>query len=304
MIRWLKGPAKKNVRPSTYARYEQCARLHLIPMLGRIKLKKLSAVHLEALYDRKTEEGLSAHTVNYVHTIASKALGYAVAKGLLRQNVASLAEAPRPKSPEMRYLTKEQAGAFLKAATGDRLEALYVLALATGLRRSEILGLKWEDVDLDAGVLEVRRGLTVSPSGGVQIDDPKRFASRRSIDLGDRTIATLKAHRKRQKEEKLAALTWQDDGFVFTTHAGGYLHPQTLYTAYFKPLRDREGLPPINFHELRHTYATLALRNGVPVDVVSKTLGHKDIATTLRTYAHVLPGMGKEAARTMDSVLF
>jgi integrase len=139
MIRWLKGPAKKNVRPSTYARYEQCARLHLIPMLGRIKLKKLSAVHLEALYDRKTEEGLSAHTVNYVHTTASKALGYAVAKGLLRQNVASLAEAPRPKSPEMRYLTKEQAGAFLKAATGDRLEALYVLALATGLRRSEIL---------------------------------------------------------------------------------------------------------------------------------------------------------------------
>ena len=117
-------------------------------------------------------------------------------------------------------------------------------------------------------------------------------------------MAALKAHRKRQAEEKLKSPSWEERGFVFTTYQGGYLHPQTLYTAYFKPLRDRAGLPPIHFHDLRHTYATLALLNGVPVKVVSEVLGHKDVSTTLRTYAHVLPGMGKEAAKTMDAVLF
>lgn len=305
LIRWLRGPAKKNVRESTYVRYEQCSRLHLIPALGRMKLKKLTAIHLEELYDRKLEEHLAPRTVNYIHTTASKALSYAVSRGLLRHNAAALAVSPRPKSPEMRYLSREQVRTFLAACTEERLYALYVLALSTGMRRSEILGLTWEDVDLEAGLLEIRRGLTVSPAGGVVLDDPKRFSSRRQIDLGEETVAVLRAHRKHQAEERLAAPEWREDGFVFTTHMGGYLHPQTLYTAYFKPLVKRtEGVPDITFHELRHTYATLALRNGVPVDVVSKTLGHKDIATTLRCYAHVLPGMGAAAARAMNQLLF
>jgi len=306
LVRWLNGPARKNVRSSTYARYEQLSRKHLVPALGRMKLKKLSAIHLEGLYEAKLEEGLAPRTVNYIHVTISKALRYAVGKGLIRQNVASLAEAPQPKSPEMRTLNQKQVGDFLEAARGDRLEALYVLALATGMRRSELLGLKWEDVDLQARIVLVRRGLIISPNGGIEIDDPKRFDSKRRLEISSEVAATLKEHRKRQAEERMAAASgaWRDEGFVFTTHSGGYLHPNTLYTAYFKPLRERAGVPPIHFHDLRHTYATLALLNGIPVKVVSEVLGHKDIATTLRTYAHVLPGMQAEAARTMDAVLF
>jgi integrase len=306
LARWLKGPARKNVRSSTYARYEQLSRKHLIPALGRMKLKKLSAIHLEGLYETKLEEGLATRTVNYIHVTISKALRYAVGKDLIRQNVASLAEAPQPKNPEMCTLNQKQVGDFLEAARGDRLEALYVLALATGMRRSELLGLKWEDVDLQARIVLVRRGLTISPNGGIEIDDPKRFDSKRRLEISSEVAAILKEHRKRQAEERMAAASgaWRDEGFVFTTHSGGYLHPNTLYTAYFKPLRERAGVRPIHFHDLRHTYATLALLNDVPVKVVSEVLGHKDIATTLRTYAHVLPGMQAEAARTMDTVLF
>jgi integrase len=306
LARWLKGPARKNVRSSTYARYEQLSRKHLIPALGRMKLKKLSAIHLEGLYEAKLEEGLAPRTVNYIHVTISKALRYAVGKDLIRQNVAALAEAPQPKNPEMRTLNQEQVGAFLEAARGDRLEALYVLALATGMRRSELLGLKWEDVDLQARIVLVRRGLTISPNGGIEIDDPKRFDSKRRLEISSEVAAILKEHRKRQAEERMAAASgaWRDEGFVFTTHSGGYLHPNTLYTAYFKPLREKAGVRPIHFHDLRHTYASLALLNAVPVKVVSEVLGHKDIATTLRTYAHVLPGMQAEAARTMDTVLF
>jgi integrase len=306
LSRWLKGPARKNVRSSTYARYEQLSRKHLIPALGPMKLKKLSAIHLEGLYEAKLEEGLAPRTVNYIHVTISKALRYAVGKDLIRQNVATLAEAPQPKNPEMRTLNQEQVGAFLEAARGDRLEALYVLALATGMRRSELLGLKWEDVDLQARIVLVRRGLTISPNGGIEIDDPKRFDSKRRLEISSEVAAILKEHRKRQAEERMAAASgaWRDEGFVFTTHSGGYLHPNTLYTAYFKPLREKAGVRLIHFHDLRHTYASLALLNAVPVKVVSEVLGHKDIATTLRTYAHVLPGMQAEAARTMDTVLF
>jgi integrase len=304
---WLRGPAKKNVRPSTHARYEQLGRKHIISSsIGKLKLGKLTAVHLEALYDLKLEEGLSPRTVNYVHVTISKALKHAVRKDLIRRNVASFAEAPQPDGPEISPLNANQAAAFLRSVSesGDRLEALYVLALSTGMRRSEILGLMEDDLDLDVGTLQIQRGLTVHPEGGVTILGTKRKASQRLLELSPETVVALKRHRTRRAEERLAATHWDEQGFVFTKRTGGYLHPNTLYTAYFKPARDRAGIPPIHFHDLRHTYATLALLGGVPVKVVSEVLGHKDVSTTLRTYAHVLPGMQAKAAKTMDSILF
>jgi integrase len=221
-------------------------------------------------------------------------------------NKAQRGESLAPKkSPGSAPKLGEKARKLLAVSeSGNRLEALYVLALSTGMRRSEILGLKEDDLDLEASTLQIQRGLTVHPEGGVAILGTKRKASQRLLELSPETVAALKRHRTRRAEERLAAPCWDEQGFVFTKRAGGYLHPNTLYTAYFKPARDRAGIPPIHFHDLRHTYATLALLNGVPVKVVSEVLGHKDIATTLRTYAHVLPGMQGEAARTMDSVFF
>ncbi len=304
MSRWIKGPAKKNIRSSTYARYEQHTRNHVVPALGRLKLKKLTAVHLEELYDAKLEEDLSPRTVNYIHTTISKALGYAVGRDLLRKNVASFADAPQPDSPEIQPLNGDQATKFLASTRGGRLEALYVLALSKGLRRSELLGLKEEDLDLEAATLQIRRGLTIAPGGGVALQTTKRKSSQRLLELSPETVGALKTHKSLRAKEQLLAPHWDEQGFLFTKRTGGHLHPQTLYTKYFLPARERASVPPIHFHDLRHTYATLALLNGVPVKVVSETLGHKDIATTLRTYAHVLPGMQKAADETMDQVLF
>lgn len=314
--KWLKGPAKKRVRASTYARYEQLARLHLIPALGRHKLKKLTALHLEELYDLKLDEGLSPRTVNYIHVTMSKALRYGVSKDLLRKSVAFFAEAPQPDEPEIRPLDAAQAASFLKTARDNRLYALFVLALAKGLRRSEMLGFVEDDLMLDAPTptLQVRRGLTIAPGGGVVVEKTKRRSSQRLLELSPETVAALRTHRALKAREQLAAGPgrWRNDAgeyglpgeWLFTNRFGSFVHPNNLYTAYFKPLRDRVGLPDFHFHDLRHTYATLALLNGVPVKVVSETLGHKDIATTLRTYAHVIPGMQGEAGKMMDTVLF
>lgn len=173
------------------------------------------------------------------------------------------------------------------------------------MRRSEILGLKDSDVDLAAGTLQIVRGLTTAPGGRFSIQAIKRKSSQRLLELPEEAVAALAAHRTRKKEERLAAgPRWEDSGHVFTTLTGTPIHPNTLYRTYFFGLRDKAGLPGLHFHNLRHTYATLALKHGIPIRTVSDVLGHKDIATTLRTYAHVIPGQHRAAAGIMNSVLF
>lgn len=303
LTRWLASAAKKNIRPSSYARYEQLSRVHIIPALGHMKLKTLSALHLEAFYEAKLEER-SPRTVNYMHVTISKALDYAVRKDLLRKNVAASAEAPQPDAPEIQPLNESEVGKLLEAAT-DRLRALYSLAVGTGMRRSEILGLREADVDIDAGTLQVLRGLTTAPGGGFLIQPTKRKSSQRLLELPGEVVSDLQLHRTRKKEERLAAgPRWEDSGHVFTTVYGTPVHPNTLYRNYFFPLREKAGLPDLHFHDLRHTYASLALKHGIPLKVVAGNLGHGDVATTMRTYAHVMPGMGRDAAGVMNSVLF
>lgn len=185
----------------------------------------------------------------------------------------------------------------------DRLEALYVLAVTTGMRQGELLGLKWEDVDLARSAIHVRRTLT-RKGGRLLLGEPKTKKSRRTVQLAGRALDALKAHRKAQLEERMAhAGLWEDHGLVFATQTGTLVNPTNLTKRSFKPLLERAGLPRVRFHDLRHTAATLLLMQGVHPKYVQELLGHATIAITLDTYSHVLPSMGDQAARAMEAAL-
>jgi integrase len=223
--------------------------------------------------------------------------------GLLPRNVSEAVDPPKARREEIRPLSADEARRLLEEACGDRLEALYVLAVQCGLRQGELLGLRWEDVDLESGTLQVRRTLTTTKDGP-EFTAPKTAKGRRSIKLTAGAVDALERHHDRQFEEtsRLARL-WQDYGLVFATTTGTPLNPSNLVSRSFKPLLKRAGLPVIRFHDLRHTCATLLLSRGVHPKLVQELLGHATIAITLDTYSHVLPGMGDQIANAMEDVL-
>ena len=200
--RWLADSVSDTVKATTFERYEQITRLHLKPALGRVKLKTLTPAHVRSLYREKLEAGLSSRTVRYIHTTLHKALKQAVMDGLIPRNATEAVKPPQPTREEMHPLTPEQAKLLLQAAheAGDRLEALYVLAIHTGLRQGELLGLKWDDVDLDDGSIQVRRTLAITKSGPV-FTSPKTARSRRSVKLTSKATEALKSHLERQLGE-------------------------------------------------------------------------------------------------------
>jgi integrase len=299
--RWLADSVKDTVRQTTYQGYERIVRLHIKPSLGRIKLKDLTVVHVRGAYRERLDAGLSPRMVQLVHVILHKALKQAVADGLIPRNTTEVVKAPRPEKKEITPLSHEQARSLLRAAQGERFEALYVLAVTTGMRQGELLGLKWEDVDLEAGTLQVRRTLSTATGGGLKFGAPKTSKSRRSIKIPATALLPLKRHRRAQLEErmKLAGL-FEDHGLIFPSRAGKPVYRQDLITRSFKPLLRRARLPNIRFHDLRHTCATLLLSKGVHAKFVQELLGHANISITLDTYSHVLPGMGDAAAGAMD----
>ncbi len=269
---WLEDTAKATLRPRTYASYQQVARLYLIPALGKRHLAKLDPQHVQAMLNAMVARGLSPRTAQYARAVLRKALNQALKWGKVPRNVAALVDAPRVEQHDMRALTPDEARRFLDAARGDRLEALYRVAVALGLRQGEILGLRWEDVDLDAGVLQVRKQAQ-RIGGMVQLVDPKTRRSRRTINLPKATIRQLKAHRARQAQERLlAGSRWQDHGLVFPSTIGTPLEARNLVTR-FKALLQQAGLPDIRFHDLRHSCASLLIAQGVPARVIMETWG-------------------------------
>jgi integrase len=304
MSLWLEDGVKDTVRLTTYQGYERIVRLHIKPMLGRIKLKNLAPTHVRSLYRERLEAGLAPRMVQLVHVTLHKALKQAVADGLIPRSVAEVVKPPRPVVKEIRPLSPEQVRTLLSEAHGDRLEALYVLAVTTGMRQGELLGLKWEDVDLQARTLRVRRTLSTATGRGFSFSAPKTAKGRRSIKLPETAVSSLRNHREAQLEERdrLAGL-WQDHDLVFTTQVGTPISRQDLITRSFKPLLQRADLPDIRFHDLRHTCATLLLSKGVHPKLVQELLGHATIAITLDTYSHVLPGMGDQTANAMEDAL-
>jgi integrase len=300
--RWLNDSDKGSVRTSTYERHEQIVRLHLKPALGRLKLSKLTPAHVQGLYRDKLDSGLSPATVQKIHTVLHKALTQALKWNMIPRNAADAVKAPRPVPEEMHPLSPDEARNLIEAARGDKLEAPYILAVHTGMRQGELLGLKWEDVDLNEGVIHIRR--TVGRSGGrISLGEPKTKGSRRPVHLTGAAVEALKAYLERQLEdiERLGDL-YRDHGLVFTSEVGTLINPSNLRRRSFAPLLQRAGLPRIRFHDLRHTCATPLLSRNVHPKYVQELLGHATVAITLDTYSHVIRGMGDHTARAMEDV--
>jgi integrase len=299
--RWLEDAVKPKVSPRTYASYSQLVRLHIKPALGRVPLAKLTPQQVQKWMNDKQGGGLSPRTVCYLRAVLRKALGQALKWGEVARNVATLVDPPRQVEKEIEPFTPDECRHLLDAVRGERLEALYTVALALGLRQGEALGLRWDDVDLDAASLRVRYQLQ-KIDGVFDFTEPKSPKSRRAISLPPFAVAALREHRVRQLEERLrAGDAWADWGLVFPSVVGTPIEGSNL-TKQFHRLLARAGLGRRRFHDLRHTCATLLLLQEVPDRVVMEILGHSQLSMTAR-YSHVVSAMKKDAAGRMEALL-
>jgi integrase len=303
--RWLSDAVRGTVRESTYSRDKYLVTNHVKPSIGRVKLKNVNALHLQSHYRERLDSGLSGSTVQKIHHVLHKALTQAMRWDLIPRNPADSVKAPTPTPKEMHPLSVLETRQLLEAARGDRLEALYVLAIHTGMRRGELLALKWADVDLDLATVRVRRTLTRGEDGrGYVMGAATKNGKGRHVRLTTRAVEALKRHRARQAKEKLkVGGLYQEQGLVFAGTGGGLINPSNLRQRSFKPLLEHAGLPRITFHDLRHTCASLLFQRNVHPKFVQELLGHASIAITLDTYSHMLPGMGGEAADAMSDAL-
>lgn len=287
---------------TTFIRYGQLVRIHALPTIGDIPIAKLNGQHLAALYSDRLAHGQSPRSVEQLHSVLHSAFRQAVRWDLIARNPADLVSPPRPKRPEITALTGDQARALLAVAAGDELEALYVLALSTGMRQGELLGLTWSAVDVTGARLEVRASLVYRTADNWSLADPKSQRSRRRVSLS--AVAALRSRRIRQAAARLlVGSDWQDNDLVFTDAWGHPLSGTHVTSRPFRELLQRAGLPRIRFHDLRHTVATLLLASGTHPKLVQELLGHSTIALTLNVYSHVTPSMHDEAANTMDRIL-
>lgn len=297
--RWL--PAREGrLRPTTFYRYRQMTELYVLPHLGRVPLRRLTITHLQGLYaelrtnGRQDGKPLAAKTVLNAHQVLRTALGDAERQGLVARNVArSMDPACYGTAPEQRCWNQDELRAFLRVTKEHRLGPALWLTAMTGMRRGEVLGLRWSDIDVPGERLSLQRSVTCT-SYKVHTTPTKTRTSRRPIDLDQRTIGVLAEWRAAQAEELGGE---QRDGVVFTRENGRPVHPHVLSQT-FERLHTKAGLPKVRLHDLRHTHATLLLKAGVPLKVVSERLGHASPAFTMAVYQHVLPGMQRDAADT------
>jgi len=291
-----------DVKRATKDLYAFIARKHLAPALGHLTLAQLRPSDVEAMIVAKRAAGLSASTVRTIYTVLRAALTVAVRDGLVRRNVAMAVRRPTAERTEARYLTAEQAQRLLEAVRGDRLEPLFRVLLATGVRRGEALALHWADADLTGATLRVRWTLSRT-SEGLRLGEPKTDSSRRVVPLPRTTVETLRAHRSGQAAERLAAgPSWQDHGLVFSTEIGTPLEPRNVLRR-FDLLAGRAGLDGVSLHTLRHSAASFLLAAGTHTKVVQMHLGHSSYAITADIYSHVAPAQAREAADRLDEAI-
>jgi integrase len=300
---WYDG-MKTQVRPSTYRRYGDFVK-HIMPVLGRYSLAKLTPQQLQVLYNKKLAEGLSPTTVHAIHAMIHRALEDALQMGLVNRNVSEMLKPPRRGNREMMTLSVLDMQHFLEVVRDDRFYALYVMALSTGMREGELLGLRWQDVDLARRTVQVRMNVAEIARKRFALAETKTAYSRRTVALTQTAVDALAEHWQKQQHDKAQmGDQWQELGLVFPNGFGTIMIPHNITKRSFKKYLVKAGLSrDIRFHDLRHTAATLLLASGVNAKVVSELLGHSNVAITLRIYAHVLPHMQQSAVLAMDNML-
>jgi integrase len=296
---WL-ATEKTIMRQSTWSHYSQLTSAYIIPNVGKITLRDLRTEHIQKLYNCLGGQGVGAPTIQKIHKLLRSAVGNAAKTGTIPRNPVAFAHPPAGSVSEMKILDDSQVSQFLISIIGHRWEALYYLAIATGMRRGELLGLKWEDIDWLKQTVKVERQIR---PGDQSFQPLKTRFSRRTITIGAKTIQVLHDHYERQqKTRKNSGSKWVENSLVFTNTHGGPLCANHM-TRVFQELLEACGLPKIRFHDLRHTAASLMLNNGIPPIVVSRRLGHSKASTTLDVYGHLIDSMQEEAATLMDNLV-
>ena len=300
---WLET-VKPTLSASTYRRYEGVLRVNVIPVIGKIRMSKLQPADLQNLYSSCLASGLSPRTVRHVHTVIHTMLAKAARWDAVARNIAALVSPPKVPYREMITLSAEEANALLSAARGARLEAIWTVAIMTGLRSGELLALRWKDIDLTAAYLDVTGTLT-RQGGDLVRTDPKTPRSRRRIALPESVVHALRQHRTAHFEERLkAGPAWQDGDYVFTNRVGGPIDQDNLLKREFRPLLKQAGVrPDATVRDLRHTAISLALSQGTAATDVSEMAGHSNVGVTLSVYAHALPGAPKRATDSIAAAL-
>ena len=299
--RWLRDYAEPNVAPSTLKRYRGICRV-VAESLGELRLQALRPAHIQAMYSHLRERPLAPRTILHHHRVLKEALRHAVGWQLIERNPADAVSAPRAQRKEMQSLDTDGVERLLDACEDGDQRRLICTAVFTGLRLGELLGLRWDDLDLEARTATVRRTAQYLGPDGVKLRAPKTARSRRTISLSPSTVALLREHRVAQNERRLRlGPAYEDQGMVFAAPDGKLVAPYAV-SGSFRRLASALGLAGFRFHDLRHTSATLALKAGVPAKIVSDRLGHASVAFTLDTYAHVLPDQQRRAADLMDSL--
>lgn len=330
---WLENHIKRQRRLTTWENYSTIVRLHIKPILGDIKISKLQPSDFQELYNHKLDKGrvkredcakkgnsankhnrvkeeagvekspgLSAKTVGLIHLVCHSALKQAIRENVISRNPTEATTTPKKVKKEIQPMNEEQIRQFLLASKQDRLSAAFYLLISTGLRRGELLGLKWSDIDLEAGTLHIQRSLVKTNTEQAKFHPTKTAKSQRLVPLTPDVVAELKLHKAKQEEEsaKLGE-AYADNDMVFCRADGVLLYPDVLDNK-FHSLLEKAGLPRFRVHDLRHTFATMMLKQDVHAKVVQEILGHSNIGVTLDTYSHVLPGLKEDAMTKMQSI--
>ena len=307
---WLQGYVATNTAPRTRERYQEIVRVHLVPALGSLALSALQPQHIQRYYAtaldsgrRDGKGGLSSRTVHHHHRVLYEALRHGVKHGIIVRNPAEAVDPPRPGNREIVMLGPNEVSSLMDAAKNSPHYLVFLTALYTGLRRGELLGLRWCDVDLDLASLSVVQTVQQLRTGEYVFSEPKTKKSRRQIALPPSLALLLREHRKKKEDEQIAlGKVLGQENLVFSSSDGAPLRPNTITRSLSKIGRS-VGLKGVRLHDLRHAHATIMLQQGVHPKIVSERLGHSSIAITLDTYSHVLPGLQEDAARRFDERL-